>query len=194
MAHGGRPTGCRQHSFCSGAQKRSSGHQRDSSEDFAEIFSAAGRDRAQDMFGTDWPSPGIPDIKQNLDQFQALALPDSVKEQILSKSALEMCRRKAVSSAAVAGLTATLSSPKTNWPERSGQTVNSKRWSDGCASSGTRCQMIESRQRPEAGESGRCHVKGREPKNPQNDRTIPISNSIFVPPSDFHQGVLLPAR
>src|SRR3954452_5838350 len=42
------------------------------------------------LFGTDWPSPGIPDIKQNLDQFQALALPRAVKEQILSKTALEM--------------------------------------------------------------------------------------------------------
>src|SRR5437868_6798783 len=42
------------------------------------------------LFGTDWPSPGIPDIKQNLNQFQELALPDAVKEQILSKTALEM--------------------------------------------------------------------------------------------------------
>ena len=42
------------------------------------------------LFGTDWPSPGIPDIKQNLDQFKALALPDAVKDQILSKTALEM--------------------------------------------------------------------------------------------------------
>jgi predicted TIM-barrel fold metal-dependent hydrolase len=42
------------------------------------------------LFGTDWPSPGIPDIKQNLDQFQALTLPAEVKEQILSKTALEM--------------------------------------------------------------------------------------------------------
>jgi uncharacterized protein len=42
------------------------------------------------LFGTDWPSPGIPDIKQNLDQFSALALTDAVKEQILSKTALEM--------------------------------------------------------------------------------------------------------
>jgi uncharacterized protein len=40
------------------------------------------------LFGTDWPSPGIPDIKQNLDQFQALHLPAEVKEQILSKTAL----------------------------------------------------------------------------------------------------------
>jgi predicted TIM-barrel fold metal-dependent hydrolase len=42
------------------------------------------------LFGTDWPSPGIPDIKQNLDQFQTLALPAEVKEQILSKTALEI--------------------------------------------------------------------------------------------------------
>jgi len=40
------------------------------------------------LFGTDWPSPGIPDIKQNLDQFQALPLPAEVKKQILSKTAL----------------------------------------------------------------------------------------------------------
>jgi uncharacterized protein len=40
------------------------------------------------LFGTDWPSPGIPDIKQNLDQFQALDLPGEMKEQVLSKTAL----------------------------------------------------------------------------------------------------------
>jgi hypothetical protein len=40
------------------------------------------------LFGTDWPSPGIPDIKQNLDQFQALDLPTEMKEQVLSKTAL----------------------------------------------------------------------------------------------------------
>jgi predicted TIM-barrel fold metal-dependent hydrolase len=42
------------------------------------------------LFGTDFPSPGIPTIEQNLEQFRALALPDAVKEQILSKTALEM--------------------------------------------------------------------------------------------------------
>lgn len=40
------------------------------------------------LFGTDWPSPGIPDIKQNLEQFQELDLPHGLKEQILSKTAL----------------------------------------------------------------------------------------------------------
>jgi hypothetical protein len=40
------------------------------------------------LFGTDWPSPGIPDIKKNMDQFQELALSVEIKEQILSKTAL----------------------------------------------------------------------------------------------------------
>lgn len=40
------------------------------------------------LFGTDWPSPGIPDIKQNLEQFRELALSEELKEQILSKTAL----------------------------------------------------------------------------------------------------------
>jgi predicted TIM-barrel fold metal-dependent hydrolase len=40
------------------------------------------------LFGTDWPSPGIPDIRKNMDQFQALALSEEIKEQILSKTAL----------------------------------------------------------------------------------------------------------
>jgi uncharacterized protein len=42
------------------------------------------------LFGTDWPSPGIPDIRKNIDQFQALALTAEMKEQILSRTALEV--------------------------------------------------------------------------------------------------------
>jgi predicted TIM-barrel fold metal-dependent hydrolase len=42
------------------------------------------------LFGTDWPGPGVPDIKQNLDAFRALPLSDEVKQQILSKTALEI--------------------------------------------------------------------------------------------------------
>jgi uncharacterized protein len=40
------------------------------------------------LFGTDWPSPGIPDIRKNLDQFQDLGLTQDIKEQILSRTAL----------------------------------------------------------------------------------------------------------
>jgi predicted TIM-barrel fold metal-dependent hydrolase len=42
------------------------------------------------LFGTDWPGPGVPDIRQNLDDFRALPLPEDSREQILSKTALEI--------------------------------------------------------------------------------------------------------
>jgi predicted TIM-barrel fold metal-dependent hydrolase len=43
---------------------------------------------AKTLFGTDWPGPGVPDIGKNLDDFRALALPEDVKQQILSRTAL----------------------------------------------------------------------------------------------------------
>src|SRR5437016_4377517 len=42
------------------------------------------------LFGTDWPGPGVPDIKRNLDDFRSLPLTDAVKDQILSRTALEI--------------------------------------------------------------------------------------------------------
>ena len=42
------------------------------------------------LFGTDWPGPGVPDIKRNLNEFRALPLNEEVKQQILSRTALEM--------------------------------------------------------------------------------------------------------
>jgi predicted TIM-barrel fold metal-dependent hydrolase len=42
------------------------------------------------LFGTDWPGPGVPDVKQNLDAFRALPLSDAVKEQVLRKTALSI--------------------------------------------------------------------------------------------------------
>jgi predicted TIM-barrel fold metal-dependent hydrolase len=43
---------------------------------------------AKTLFGTDWPGPGVPDIKRNLDDFKALPLKPEVREQILGKTAL----------------------------------------------------------------------------------------------------------
>src|SRR6201997_3222854 len=37
----------------------------------------------QTLFGTDWPGPGVPEIAENLQQFQALPLSDDIKAQIL---------------------------------------------------------------------------------------------------------------
>jgi predicted TIM-barrel fold metal-dependent hydrolase len=40
------------------------------------------------LFGTDWPGPGVPDIKRNLDDFRALPLSEEAQQHILSKTAL----------------------------------------------------------------------------------------------------------
>ncbi len=45
---------------------------------------------AKTLFGTDWPGPGVPDIKRNLDDFRALPLPEPARQQILSQTALSI--------------------------------------------------------------------------------------------------------
>lgn len=42
------------------------------------------------VFGTDWPGPGVPDIKQNLQDFNALPLSDQSKHRILCHNALAL--------------------------------------------------------------------------------------------------------
>ena len=42
------------------------------------------------LFGSDWPGPGVRDIKQALDAFRALPLPQKTKEQILGQTALNI--------------------------------------------------------------------------------------------------------
>jgi uncharacterized protein len=42
------------------------------------------------LFGTDWPGPGVPDIKTNLEDFYNLPLGEEVKQQILGKTALSL--------------------------------------------------------------------------------------------------------
>ena len=39
------------------------------------------------LFGTDWPGPGVPDVKQNLEEFKALPLSAAMQDQILSQTA-----------------------------------------------------------------------------------------------------------
>jgi uncharacterized protein len=39
------------------------------------------------LFGTDWPGPGIPDMKQNVDDFRALPIPEEMRQQIFSGTA-----------------------------------------------------------------------------------------------------------
>lgn len=42
------------------------------------------------LFGTDWPSPGVPGIGKNLDAVRALALSDEDREKIVSANALRL--------------------------------------------------------------------------------------------------------
>ena len=42
------------------------------------------------LFGSDWPGPGVPDIKQNLDDFKALAMSEEMRAQILSRTAASL--------------------------------------------------------------------------------------------------------
>jgi hypothetical protein len=42
------------------------------------------------LFGTDWPGPGVPEIKENLDAFRALPINQKMQEQILSQTALSI--------------------------------------------------------------------------------------------------------
>ena len=44
------------------------------------------------LWGTDWPSPGVRDMRKNLDDFLALPLAQKTKEAILSENALRLLR------------------------------------------------------------------------------------------------------
>ena len=45
---------------------------------------------AKTLFGTDWAGPGVPDVKQNLNDFRALPLSEEAKMKILSETALRI--------------------------------------------------------------------------------------------------------
>src|SRR5260370_8144594 len=45
-------------------------------------------DRA--LWGTDWPSPGVKDLRQNIDQFLTLPLTDAHRQAILEGNALAL--------------------------------------------------------------------------------------------------------
>jgi hypothetical protein len=42
------------------------------------------------LWGTDWPGPGVPEIKGNIDKFQSLPLNDKSKRQILYETAAKL--------------------------------------------------------------------------------------------------------
>jgi hypothetical protein len=42
------------------------------------------------LFGTDWPSPGVVDVKRNLEEFKSLPITEEMRDQILSKTAASL--------------------------------------------------------------------------------------------------------
>jgi predicted TIM-barrel fold metal-dependent hydrolase len=42
------------------------------------------------LFGTDWPGPGVKDIRANLDAFRALPIPTDVQRRILEENPLRV--------------------------------------------------------------------------------------------------------
>lgn len=91
LAHGGRPLWMRTSFFLlrrhanvfldiSGIPPRA----------LLEYFPRLEEIASQTLFGTDWPGPGVPDIKKNLAEFRVLPLREDSKEKILSHTALKI--------------------------------------------------------------------------------------------------------
>lgn len=55
-----------------------------------DYFPRLGEIAAKVVWGTDWPSPGIKSMRQNVDQFLALPLPAAVQQAILYDNALRV--------------------------------------------------------------------------------------------------------
>jgi len=55
-----------------------------------EYFPRLSEIASKTLFGTDWPGPGVPDIKENVEEFRALALPEEARERIFGGTAAEI--------------------------------------------------------------------------------------------------------
>jgi predicted TIM-barrel fold metal-dependent hydrolase len=55
-----------------------------------EYFPRLGELAGKTHWGTDWPSPGVKDLRQNLDQFLALPLEPGIQRAILSDNSLRL--------------------------------------------------------------------------------------------------------
>lgn len=55
-----------------------------------EYFPRLGEISTKTLWGTDWPSPGVKDLKLNIDQFLTLSLPDGQKRAILETNPLAL--------------------------------------------------------------------------------------------------------
>lgn len=55
-----------------------------------EYFPRLSEIASKTLFGTDWPGPGVPDIKQNLDELRALPMNGEMRARILGGTAEEI--------------------------------------------------------------------------------------------------------
>ncbi len=60
-----------------------------------DYFPALPRLADKTIFGTDWPGPGVRDIRANFDAFRALGLPAEAQERILQTNPLRVFPRRA---------------------------------------------------------------------------------------------------
>jgi len=59
-----------------------------------EYFPQLARLSEKVLFGSDWPGPGVRDIRANLDAFRALPLPDEAQQRILETNPLSVFPRR----------------------------------------------------------------------------------------------------
>ncbi len=59
-----------------------------------EYFPQLPRISEKVLFGSDWPGPGVKDIRENLEAFRALPLPSDAKQRILEENPLSVLPRR----------------------------------------------------------------------------------------------------
>lgn len=94
MAHGGRPFWTEEAFFL--LRRHPHVYMDISSippQNLLRYFPRLGEVAHKTMFGSDWPGPGVPDIRANLDKFQKVDLPEDTKERILWGTAVEVFKR-----------------------------------------------------------------------------------------------------
>jgi predicted TIM-barrel fold metal-dependent hydrolase len=88
MAHGGRPLWME---ACRFLLRRHPNVFMDLSgippKNLLEFFPRLEELASKSMFGTDWPGPGVPGVRRNIEAFRALPLPDAAKTAILQGTA-----------------------------------------------------------------------------------------------------------
>jgi predicted TIM-barrel fold metal-dependent hydrolase len=55
-----------------------------------EYFPRLSEIASKTLFGTDWPGPGVPDIKENVEEFRALPMSEEMRSRILGGTAAEI--------------------------------------------------------------------------------------------------------